>query len=204
MTADGEDEPPSVAEIEPFESDEIDGEMPDDLDEAVTAEWKATSTAFQRIHTVLKNTYEPHTTGEIAEKAATTKPTVRKHVEPLLDAGMVEARATGNLTRYMWNPRQRRVNRVAELASDHTPTELDAKLRRAKARIAELEREYTVGSPSRLAEELDPDDDEGWNDLSTWRTLEDDRKRLEAAQSMKEYLGDPESMVGRTDAANHA
>lgn len=200
---DGQDDPPSAGEIDPFESDELAGDIPDDFDEAVTAEWKASTTAFQRIHTVLKNTYEPHTTGELADEAATTKPTVRKHVEPLVEAGMVVEQTSGNAIQYVWNPTQRRVSRVAELADEYAPAELDAKIKRVKERIAEFEQAYDVDSPNDLVERLDPEDDAGWDDLSVWRTLEDDLKRLKAAQSMKEYLGDPESVTG-TDLSNHA
>lgn len=204
MPANDEQGPTSVAELRPFESDALSGEVSDDLDEAVTEEWKANATAFQRIHAVLRNTYEPHTTGEIADKAATTKPTVRKHIEPLLDAGMVESRTTGNMTRYVWSSTQRRLNRVAELADNHAPAEIDAKLRRAKTRLADIERKYAVDSPTELAEELAPDDNEGWDDLSKWRTLEDDRKRLEAALSVKDYLGDSKWTAHPSDASKHA
>lgn len=196
-------EPPSVNEIDPFESDELSGSVSDDLGEAVTAEWKESTTAFQRIHTVLKNTYEPHTTGEVADKAATTKPTVRKHVQPLVEAGMVVERRGENATQYVWSATQRRINRVADLADEYTATELDAKIKRVKERIAEFEQEYGVSSPNELVAQLDPDD-AGWDDLSVWRTLEDDLKRLKAAQSMMEYLANGESVTAETDVSNHA
>lgn len=203
MPNDESDAPPSAVNVTPFESDELSGDLPDELGEAVTAEWKASTTAFQRIHTVLKNTYELRTTGELADKAATTKPTVRKHVEPLVEAGMVVERTSGNATQYAWNSTQRRVSRIAELANEYAPAELDAKVKRVKERIAEFERAYAVDSPNDLVGQLDPEDDAGWDDLSVWRTLEDDLKRLKAAQSMKEYLGDPESGTG-IDVSNHA
>lgn len=196
-------EPPSVSEIDPFESDELSGDVPSDLGEAVTAEWKESTTAFQRIHTVLKNTYEAHTTGEIADKGATTKPTVRKHVEPLVESGMVVEQQSGNATQYVWNATQRRINRVADLADECTAAELDVKIRRAKERIAEFEQKYEVNSPNELVEQLDPDD-AGWDDLSVWRTLKDDLKRLKAAQSMKEYLAESESVIAESDVSNHA
>ncbi|WP_276299176.1 winged helix-turn-helix domain-containing protein [Halorussus lipolyticus] len=202
-TDENADGPPSIADIDPFDSEDLSGETPDNLDEAVTEEWKASTTAFQRIHTVLKNTYEPHTTGEIADAAATTKPTVRKHVEPLVEAGMVVERRRGNAVEYVWNQTQRRINRVAELADEHSSAELDGKIRRAKERIAALEDEYGVESPNELAEVLDPDDDAGWDDLATWRSLEDDLNRLEAAQSMAEYLVGADSVANGYDASNH-
>lgn len=201
MSNDESDAPPSATDVDPFESDELSGDVPDDLDDAVTVEWKASATAFQRLHTVLNNTYELQTTGELAERAATTKPTVRKHVEPLVDAGMVVEREYGNATEYAWNDTQRRVSRIAELASEHTSSELDAKIRRAKIRIEALEEKYDVESPNDLVTELPPDDDDGWDDLSVWRTLEDDLKRLEVAQTMKEYLA--ESGSAGTDVSNH-
>lgn len=205
MSSDDERDPPRSAEaVEPFDADELSGGVPKDLDDAVTAEWKQSTTAFERIHTVLKNTADPRTTGEIADAAATTKPTVRKHVQPLVDAGMVEEDASGNATRYAWSRTQRRVNRVAELAEDHSPAELDAKIRRAKERIAALAEEFGVDSPTELVARLDAHDDSGWNALSKWRTLEDDLKRLKAAQSMTEYLGDADSGVPRGHASNHA
>lgn len=198
------DESLDATDVDPFESDELSGDVPADLDAGVTAEWKASTTAFQRIHTVLKNTYEPQTTGEIADAAATTKPTVRKHVAPLVEAGMVTKEAGGNATRYAWSQKQRRVNRVAELADEHSAAELDAKVRQAKKRISELRERHDVESPNDLAERLDPDDDAGWDDLANWRTLEDDLKRLKAAQSMTEYLADAELSLSPSDVSNHA
>lgn len=202
-TDDEADGPPRAADVDPFESEELSGDVPDDLGEAVTAEWKATTTAFERIHAVLVNTYEPRTTGELADAAATTKPTVRKHVRPLVEAGMVTEETAGPATRYAWNRTQRRVNRVAELAESHSAAELDAELRRAKERIADLRERHGVGSPNDLAERLDSDDDAGWEDLAEWRTLEDDLKRLRAAQSMTEYLADADSPTPG-NASNHA
>ncbi|WP_166035450.1 winged helix-turn-helix domain-containing protein [Halorussus pelagicus] len=198
------DRPPSVADVEPFESEALSGNVPDDLNEAVTAEWKASNTAFQRIHTVLENTYEPKTTAEVADAAATTKPTVRKHVEPLVEAGLVEERDDGRATRYAWSETQRRVNRVADLAERQSAADLDAKVRQAKERIAELRQRYDADTPNDLAESLDSDDGEGWDDLATWRTLKADLKRLQAAQSMADYLADADATAGRRDRSNHA
>jgi DNA-binding transcriptional ArsR family regulator len=203
-TDENDDNPPSITEIEPFESEDLSENASRNLGDAVTEEWKASTTAFQRIHTVLKNTYEPHTTGEIADAAATTQPTVRKHVEPLVEAGMVVQRERGNAVEYVWNQTQRRINRIAELADEHTAAELDGKIRRAKERIAAFEDEYGVESPNELANALRPDDDNGWDDLATWRTLEDDLKRIEAAQAMEGYLVGAESTTGNRDASNHA
>lgn len=203
-TDDDVDAPPSVEDVEPFDADELSGDVPDDLDDAVTAEWKESTTAFERIHAVLKDTTEPRTTGDLADAAATTKPTVRKHVRPLVDAGMVEEDASATATRYVWSSTQRRVDRVADLAADHSPSELDAKLRRTKRRLASLEQTYGVDSPSELVAQLDPDDDAGWEDLSVWRTLEVDLKRLRAAQSMTEYLARSEPGESPRDASRHA
>jgi DNA-binding transcriptional ArsR family regulator len=203
-TDENDDNPPSITEIEPFESEDLSENASRNLGDAVTEEWKASTTAFQRIHTVLKNTYEPHTTGEIADAAATTQPTVRKHVEPLVEAGMVVRRERGNAVEYVWNQTQRRINRIAELADEHTAAELDGKIRRAKERIAAFEDEYGVESPNELANALRPDDDNGWDDLATWRTLEDDLKRIEAAQAMEGYLVGAESATDSRDASNHA
>lgn len=201
---DESDGPPSASEIDPFESDGLSGDIPDQLGEAVTVEWKESTTAFQRINTVLRNSYEPYTTGELADRAATTKPTVRKHVQPLVEAGMVVKETGGNATRYVWNETQRRVNRLAELGDEYTPTELDAKIKRAKERLAEFEEKYGVDSPNELVTRLEQDDDTGWDDLSTWRTLETDLKRLKAVQVMREYLDDPESGTAGPDVSNHA
>lgn len=198
------DRPPSVADVDPFESEALSGDVPNDLDEAVTAEWTASTTAFQRIHTVLENTSEPKTTAEVADAAATTKPTVRKHVEPLVEAGLVEKRDDGRATRYAWSETQRRVNRVADLAERQSAADLDAKVRQAKERITELRQRYDADTPNDLADALDAADDDGWDDLAMWRTLEADLKRLQAAQSMADYLADSDATAGRRDRSNHA
>jgi hypothetical protein len=53
-----------------------------------------------------------------------------------------------------------------------------------KTEIRSYENQYDVLSPEELARKLDPDDTEGWEDLTAWKTT---RQNLAIAQAALAY-----------------
>lgn len=105
MTTNNEAETsPSTGDVALFAVGGSSGNAPESSDDVVTAEWEETTTAFQRIRTALKNSSVPRTTDEIADATGTTEATVRRHVDPLVEAGVVAERTNEDATRYAWNP----------------------------------------------------------------------------------------------------
>lgn len=63
------------------------------VNDEVIDEWTDETTPFERVRTVMKRTYEPHSAAEIAKQARTTATTARKHLEQLVESGFVEETA---------------------------------------------------------------------------------------------------------------
>lgn len=159
-------------------------ESTDSIDDVAVAEWKAEATAFERVETVLRRTHEFVTAGELADRARVSEPTARKHLESLVASGQATSTSLGGATRYRRNPDQRRLERVQELADDHTQAELESAIREMKTRIRSYEDEYGATSPAELVSILDPDDETGWETVSRWKTT---RRNLAFARTALAY-----------------
>jgi hypothetical protein len=62
------------------------------------------------------------------------------------------------------------MSRIRELRDEATRTELLEGIKEMKAEIRRYENRYDVVSPEELAQQLDADETEGWDDLTAWRT----------------------------------
>ena len=74
--------------------------------------------------------------------------------------------------------------RIRELRDEADRTELLEGIKDMKADIRRYEDRYDVVSPEELAQQLDADDTEGWEDLAAWRTT---RQNLAVAQAALAY-----------------
>lgn len=142
--------------FEPFpESDD------DRVNDAAVLEWKAATTAFERVEAVLRRTTDWQSAGEVATRARVSDPTARKHLAALVESGYASEITTESSTRYRRNPDQRRFERIGRLADEHSRGELETAIREMKGRIREFEDTYGVSSPDELVDVLEPDDDDG-------------------------------------------
>ncbi|MFC3959189.1 DUF7342 family protein [Halovivax cerinus] len=164
----------------PFDDIDVDGS----IDDVAAAEWQSESTAFERIETVLRRTREFETAGTLADRALVSEPTARKHLESLVESGRASATTLGGATQYRRNPDQRRLERVRQLADEHTRPELESAIREMKTRIRSYEDEYGATSPEELVSTLDPDDEEGWETVSQWKST---RRNLAFARTALAY-----------------
>lgn len=179
----GREGPPSVDDIQPWE---IDPDEFEDVNEWVVEEWKESSTAAERIQEVLETTTDPRTAREIAEHARVSEPAAREHLKRLSrTGGPAVAIEDGTTTRFMRDPDQARFRRIKVIADGATTTQIETAIRGMKADIRTFEDDYGVSSPEELARELAPDDEEGWDVVSTWKTT---RQNLSFAKTALAYM----------------
>jgi DNA-binding transcriptional ArsR family regulator len=156
----------------------------DDINDHVREEWRADTTPFERVYEIVEQTHEGQSAAEIAERALVSEPTARRHCKALVNTGFAETESDGRTTLYRRNSDRVLMSRIRELRSEADRDELLDGIRRMKAEIRRYEDRYDVVSPEELAQELDADETEGWDDLSAWRTT---RQNLAVAQAALAY-----------------
>lgn len=171
----GSDDVPDLSDLDPYESR---GQT--DVTEAAEAAWKADSTPFERVKSIISHTHEYQSATVIADRARVSTPTARKHLESLVRSGYAVAKE-GRPREYTRNPDQRRFERIQQIADRYTQDELMAEIRDMKQRLTDLHQEYDAASPEALVMQLDAADEEGWQTVRTWRTTKRDLALAEAA-----------------------
>lgn len=165
---------------------DVDPDDIDDVNEWAVAEWVETTTAAERVHTTLRHTREPQTASEIADRARVSTPAARDHLNRLAGmGGPAVAIEAGGSKRYLRDPDQERFDRIKTIADGHSRSELEAAIREMKTDVRAYEDTYEVTSPEELARVLDPDDDAGWEAVSTWKTV---RKNLTFAKTALAFM----------------
>ena len=140
-----------------------------DVNERVIDEWTSSTTARARVKEVLRETTEYATVAQIAERAHSSEPTVRKYLEEFVDEGIGVSEQEGRTTRYKRNEGRMVDRRIAELRSTHSRDELLEGIRGMTESIEVFRDRHGVESPEDLAIELGPGD-EGWADVGKWRS----------------------------------
>lgn len=156
----------------------------EDINEHVKAEWKAETTPFERVYEVVEQTHEGQSAAEIAERALVSEPTARRHCKALVNTGFAETETDGQTTLYRRNNDRILMSRIRELHEEADRTELLDGIKRMKAEIRRYEERYDVVSPEELAQKLEADETTGWDDLSAWRTTQ---QNLAVAQAALAY-----------------
>lgn len=156
----------------------------EDINERVRAEWQAETTPFERVHEVIEQTDAGQSAAEIAERALVSEPTARQHCKALVNTGVAETEQEGQTTRYRRNTDHVLTSRIHELRAETTRSQLVESIAEMKAEVRGYEEEYDVLSPEELARDLDPEETDGWEDLTDWQTT---RKHLALAQAALAY-----------------
>lgn len=156
----------------------------DDINDHVRSEWKAETTPFERVYEVVEQTHDGQSAADIAERALVSEPTARRHCKALVNTGFAETASNGRTTRYRHNTDRVLMSRIRELRNEASRDELLAGIKRMKTEIRQYEKQYDVVSPEELAQTLDADETEGWDDLSVWKTT---RRNLAVAQAALAY-----------------
>jgi predicted ArsR family transcriptional regulator len=156
----------------------------DDVNEHVKAEWKDDTTPFERVYEIIEQTHEGQSAAEIADRALVSEPTARRHCKTLVNTGFAETEHDGQATLYRRNSDRILMARIRELRDEADRTELLEGIKEMKVEIRRYEERYDVVSPEELAQKLDADDTEGWDDLTDWKTT---RQNLAVAQAALAY-----------------
>lgn len=155
----------------------------DDVNEAAIAEWKSETTTRERIKAVITRTTEPTPAAEIAAHARASKPVVRDELNELVSLGLVEKTDSGQGALYQRNDQMYIYQEVLGLHEEHSEEELVETLQELKQTVNEIRTTYGVESPAELAQQLDPDDQEGWDDHTTLQTAQKNLYLAKAAIS---------------------
>ncbi|MFQ3319506.1 MAG: hypothetical protein ACI8UR_001903 [Natronomonas sp.] len=174
------DEPLTVDDIDPFDVDDDDFE---DIDDFAAAEWKADTTADERIRTVINRTTTPKSAGDIADTALVSETKARTTLNKLAEEGIVRSHQTDSGKLYERDPEWHLLKQISQLAASETLVE---QIQRVKQELAEYKAKYDANDPEELLvsdKELSQDE---LNDVSHWRTAERELKHLRAAYRFKE------------------
>jgi len=156
----------------------------DDINEQVKADWKNDTTPFERVYEIIEQTHDGQSAAEIADRALVSEPTARRHCKTLVNTGFAETDQDNQTTLYRRNSDRILMSRIRELRDEANRTELLEGIKDMKAEIREYEDRYDVVSPEELAQKLDADETDGWNDLTAWKTT---RQNLAVAQAALAY-----------------
>lgn len=156
----------------------------DDINEQAKSEWKDDTTPFERVYEIVEQTHDGQSAAEIADRALVSEPTARRHCKTLVNTGFAETERDGQTTLYKRDSDRILMSRIRELRDEADRTELLDGIKQMKSEIRRYEDRYGVVSPEELAQKLDADETEGWDDLTAWRTT---RQNLAVAQAALAY-----------------
>jgi DNA-binding transcriptional ArsR family regulator len=155
----------------------------DDVNEAAVADWKSETTTRERIKDIITRTTEPTPASKVAEKARASKPVVRDELNELTELGLVEKIDGGQGALYKRNDQMYIYQQVLKLHDEYSEDELIETLQELKQTVQDIRTKYGVESPAELAQQLDPDDQDGWDDHTTWQTAQKNLYLAKAAIS---------------------
>lgn len=156
--------------------------------------WHDERTTFQRVYDVVLGTQSFLTARDVADRAECSETGARQALEQLVEMGIAERR-DGRPASYRRNDAYLTWKRVERLASEHEPSELQARVEALIEEDAAFQDRYGVPDPDAvIGDELDTDDHEAlhdrWADLREWRTVRRDirvlRRAVQRAESRLE------------------
>ena len=144
----------------------------EDVNQAAIEDWKAETTTRERIRTVVQRIQDPTSAAAIAEQAHASEPVVRDALADLVDLGVVETLETTQGTLYKRNDHMYIYQQVVKLHEAYDEDELVTELQSLKETVNTWRDKHNVESPTELAQKLEPDDTDGWEDHTAWQTAE--------------------------------
>jgi len=149
------------------------------------AEWKASTTALERVKQVSEQTTTPKPVSAIATEALVSEPTARKHLSALVEIGTVTTTTESGTTKYSRDDDQLLYQRIRTLASEHSRETLIDEIQTLKRQLDELKTEYDVVSAETFVTTLPADaHDSDWEALAEYQTVE---RNLHIAQAALNY-----------------
>ncbi|WP_227378491.1 DUF7342 family protein [Haladaptatus halobius] len=157
-------------------------------------QWQVDRTTFQRVYDVLVRTYNSASAQQFAEWADCSENGARQALEQLSEMGIAERTNTRPAT-YQRNPSYFRWKRVEQLAREHSPIDLRARIDDLIEDDQPFQAEYGVPDPDAVVTPDDAVEDhetmhERWDDLTEWRTIRRDITVLKRAVQRAESTTD--------------
>lgn len=177
------------------ETDDLTHPWDGDVNEAVVEEWTAETTAFDRVTSVVDTTTEPAFAAEIADQAAVSEPTARRHLTSLAEVGRIDAVAAAQGTTYKRSPSTVAMRRISGLHQQYSKPELQEGIEELRETLQTLRETHGVNDPDDLATTLEAGSDD-WADVSRWRSLEENLDIAKAALSLYDF--DPDDTGSAT------
>jgi len=123
----------------------------EDVNQAVSEEWVAETTPYERIREVISRVYTAIDAKTVADRAATSPKTARKHLDTLVDDGFITTVTGPNgATLYRRSAESLVVEQAADILSQVSTEELQEQISEMRDQIAAFRQEYGVESPAEL------------------------------------------------------
>jgi len=116
--------------------------------------WRDTTTARGRVETIASTLSEPRTVNWVAEQAEVEWDTAERHLESLVDAGLLVVTDDGE---YVPDPTRAYFDHLRDLILDNEREDLRAELEDIAKRIDVWRQEYGIDSPAELEATLAED-----------------------------------------------
>lgn len=153
------------------------------IDEFATAEWKESTTADERIRTVVTCTTTPKSVTDIADNAAVSESKARTALKSLAEEGVATSRNTESGVVYQRDPDRHLIEQLHQLANSGDTVE---RIQEVKAELAKYRETYGTDSPEELLVSDTELSGEQLTDVSHWRTAVRDLEYLRAAYRIQE------------------
>jgi len=132
-------------------TDPVEPESFDEVNQAVSDEWRAETTPYERIREVISRTYTPTGAETLADEACTSPKTARKHLNALADNGFVITETGANgATLYRRSAESLVVEQAGDILSQVSTERLRERIAEMREQLTEFQREYGVESPEEL------------------------------------------------------
>lgn len=165
-------------------SEEPDGPTPS-TPGAARQRWAAERTTFQRVYDVVTGLTGFETAGAVADRAACSTDGARDALSQLVEMGIAEKHG-GRPAEYRRNESYFRWRRLEELASEHSASDLRARVEDLLAEDEALQDRFDAPGPDAVSPAVFETGDhdaihDRWEAVSRWRTLRNDLAVLRRA-----------------------
>lgn len=173
----------------------------ENINEKVREDWVDETTPYQRIREVISHVYTPTSASDVADRAAVTAKTGRKHLERLADEGYVETEhGKRGATLYRRSETSLILEQASSILSEVSVSELTSNVQEMRAEIEGFREEFDAASPEEAVANgsvaIDPETLKRWQTLR--RNLAFARTALTLAEAERTVV---DVVPGRSDEA---
>lgn len=174
------EEPITVDDVSPFT---VDTDEFEDVNDLATAEWKESTTADERLRSVIKRTTTAKKASAIADEAAVSENKARNTLNNLVEEGIVRVHETTSGKRYERDPDWHLLQQIHQLSTSSTLVE---QIQRIKSELSTYHEEYGTADPEEVLISDRELSEEELTDISHWRTAKRDFNYLRTAYRLRQ------------------